>query len=114
MRQDTLKKLNRMLWIEYAKKAGIGLSIAAAITAAFMLESLDLMVTNSNVSGTIERIEPYVAKHSAANAVTIAIKLDDGRRIIVIEETSRHPRIGDRVEIAEHRHATGRVTHSLK
>lgn len=114
MREDTRKKLNQMLWIERTKKAGIGLAIAATISLAFSIESLDLMVTHSKVAGTIERIEPWVSKQSTGKAYTIGIKLDDGRHVSVIEEDTHEPHIGDRVEIAEHRHATGRVTHSFK
>ncbi|PPC79918.1 MAG: hypothetical protein CTY31_12160 [Hyphomicrobium sp.] len=114
MRHDTRKKLNQMLWIERAKKTGIGLAFAAAITLAFSIESLDLMVTHSKVAGTIERIDPLVSKQGTGRALTVGIKLDDGRHVSVIEELSSNPHIGDRVEIAEHRHATGRVTHSFK
>ena len=103
-----------MLWLERAKKAGIGVAIVAAIALAFSLESLDLMVTHSKVAGTIERIEPLVSKQSVGQAVTVGIKLDDGRHVSVIEDKTREPHIGDHVEIAEHRHATGRVTHSFK
>ncbi len=115
MRDDTRKKLERALWIDRLKKVGIGLAILAAIGAMFSFESLDLIETKTPVAGVIESIDPLIAKSvNAADAVNVGVRLDDGQHVRVIEMKTREPHIGDRIQIVEHRHATGRVTHTLK
>lgn len=115
MREDTRKRLERALWIDRAKKAGIGLAIVAAIATLFGFESLDLIETKTPVAGVIESIDPLVAKSvDAADTVNVGVRLDDGQHVRVIEMKTRQPHIGDRIQIVEHRHATGRVTHTLK
>lgn len=114
MRSSVKKKLNRVLWIERAKYAGAGLAIAAAIAIAFKIETLDLLVTDTRVAGVVEALAPLVAKSMSVQGVNVAVALNDGRHVRVVAEKSRAPHIGDKIEITEHRHATGRVTHTLK
>jgi len=115
MREDTRKKLERALWMDRLKKIGIGLGVLAAIGLIFAYENLDMVVTNKPVSGVIETIEPLVSKAAnASDAVTVEVRLDDGQHVRVIEMKTREPKIGERIEIVEHHHATGRVTHTMK
>ena len=114
MREETRKKLNQMLWRERAKKVAAGLAIIAAIGGVLGLENLDLKITDSRVAGVIETVDPLVSKGTTGQGVTVGVKLDDGRHVRVIEERARDPHIGERIEITEHRHATGRVTHTFK
>lgn len=115
MRDDTRRKLERAIWMDRLKKAGIGLAVVAAIGAVFAYENLDLVEQKKPVSGVIESIDPLVSKSAnAADAWTVGVRLDDGQHVRVIEMKTRDPKIGERLEIVEHRHATGRVTHSLK
>ena len=114
MREDTRKRLERALWADRAKKAGLGLAILAAIGAVFAYENFDLAVTNTRVAGVIDGLAPLVSKTSATDGVNVDVKLDDGRHVHVIADKKRDPHVGERIEITEHRHATGRVTHTLK
>jgi hypothetical protein len=118
MREETRKKLDRAIWRERAKRAGIGLAVLGAIGAFMAYQSLDLAVENTPVSGVVETVDVLVAPPSATGGggagQTIGIKLDDGRHVRVLALKSRDQHIGDRIEIVEHKHGTGRVTHSMK
>jgi hypothetical protein len=114
VREETRKRLERALWIERAKYAGIGLAIVAAISLAFGYEELDLKVSNTNVAGTVTDIEPLVSKTNSADGENVLVKLDNGPLVRVLAYKSRGIKVGDKIEVVEHHHATGRVTHTLK
>ena len=114
MREDTKKRLERAIWMERAKKAGIGVAIVAAIALAFGYENLDMMVTNTQVGGTVTDIEPLVSKSNSADGETLRVKLDDGHTVSVLALKSRNIKLGDHLDVTEHHHATGRVTHTMK
>jgi len=75
-------------------------------------------VTNTPVAGVIETIEPLVSPQAASasggEGVTLVVKLDDGRHVRVMAYKTRDSHVGDHIEVVEHHHGTGRVTHSLK
>jgi hypothetical protein len=116
VREDTKRRFQRVLWEERLKKIGIGIAIACAIGLAFAYESLDSAVTNSQVAGTITGIDPLVTKSSVAeaNGETVHVKLDNGPLVNVLALKSRHLMTGDRIQVVEHHHGSGRVTHTLK
>nr|WP_246317600.1 hypothetical protein [Hyphomicrobium methylovorum] len=106
--------MNRALWIERAQYAGIGLGIVAAIGLAFGYETLDLKVDNTDVAGVVTDIEPLVSKRDAADGENVLVKLDDGEMVRVVAYKSRNIKIGDKIQVVAHHHATGRVTHTLR
>lgn len=119
MSEETRRRLNRTLWIDRAKKAGIGLAIVAALGAVMAYQGLDASVVDARVSGVVEKVEPLIAPPSAAapglqGGLNVKVKLDSGRSVHVVAEKANEPHVGDRIEIVEHTHGTGRVTHSLK
>lgn len=114
MRDDTRKRLERAIWMERAKKIGIGAAICGAIALVFAYQSLDLKVTNSQIAGTVTEIDPLVSKTSAADGETVHVKLADGHAVQVLALKSRHIKIGEQIDVTEHHHATGRVTYTLK
>ncbi len=114
MREETRRRLERALWIDRAKKAGIGLAIVAAIGLVFGYEQLDLKVENKDVGGSVTDIEPLVSKQDAADGENVIVRLDDGQLIRVLAYKSRGIKVGDKIQIVEHRHATGRVSHTLR
>ena len=114
MREETKKRLERAIWTERAKKAGIVAVILAAMGMAFGYQNLDLQVTNSNVTGTVQEIDPLVSKTNSADGETVVVKLDDGQLVSVLALKSRNIKAGDKIEVIRHHHATGRVTHTLK
>jgi hypothetical protein len=44
--------------------------------------------------------------------LAVDVKLDDGRVVHVMALKTSEPHVGDRVEVAEHVHGSGRVTFS--
>jgi hypothetical protein len=114
LREETRKRLERAIWLERAKYIGIGLAILTAIGLAFGYETLDLKVSNTNVAGTVTDIEPLVSKTDSANGENVIVKLDNGPLVRVLAYKSRGIKVGDKIEVVEHHHATGRVTHTLK
>ncbi len=114
MREETRKRLERALWIDRAKKGGIALAVVAAIGLAFLYEQLDLTVENKNIGGTITDIEPLVSKQDSADGENVIVRLMDGQLVRVLAYKSRGLKVGDKIDVVEHHHATGRVTHTLK
>lgn len=114
MREETRKKLERALWLERAKYMAMGLGFVTVIAAAFTIESLDLMVTDTRVAGVVETVEPLISKTTAEAGVNVGVKLPDGRQVRVVALKEHTPTIGSALDITEHHHATGRVTYTLK
>jgi hypothetical protein len=114
MRNDTKKRLERAIWADRLKKIGIAAAIVAAIGLAFAYQSFDLQVTNTQVGGNVTEIDPLVSKTNAADGETVRVKLDDGRMVSVLALKSRNIKTGDHIDVVEHHHATGRVTHTMK
>jgi hypothetical protein len=116
MREETRKRLERALWIDRAKKAGIALAILAAIGLFFVYEDYDAHVEKARVPGTVVAIGPLNTTNSQAieNGLSVDVALDTGRRVTVWVLKKTDPHVGDHVEITEHRHHTGRVTYSWK
>ncbi|HML29273.1 MAG TPA: hypothetical protein PKE16_10615, partial [Hyphomicrobium sp.] len=114
LREETRKRLERALWMDRAKMAGIGLAVLAAIGLAFGYEELDLKVDNKDVGGTVTDLEPLVSKQDSADGENVIVRLDDGQLVRVLAYKSRGLKIGDKIQVVEHHHATGRVTHTLR
>ncbi len=114
MREETRKRLTKAIWIERAKRAGTGLAIMAALGLAFGYENLDLKVTDTRVTGTVQELDALVAKNNATDGENVLVKLEDGQLVRVIALKSRAIKPGDKLEVVAHHHATGRVTHTLK
>lgn len=114
MREETRKRLDHRLRVEKLKKVGIGLAIVAAIGLAFGYENMDLKVDDVQVAGVITGFDPLVSKQNSADGETVHVKLDNGQLVNVLALKSRNLKSGDHIQVTEHHHATGRVTHSLK
>ena len=114
MRDETRRRLNRAIWLERAKYIGIGVGIIAAIGLAFGYETLDMKVDDKEVAGVVKDIEPLVSKQNSATGENVIVKLDGGPFVRILAYKSRGLKIGDKIEVVEHHHATGRVTHTLK
>lgn len=114
MREETRKRLERALWLDRAKMAAVGLAVIAAIGLAFSYEELDLKVDNKDVGGTVTDLEPLVSKHDSADGENVIVRLDNGELVRVLAYKSRNLKIGQKIQVVEHHHATGRVTHTLR
>ena len=49
-----------------------------------------------------------------ADGENVIVRLDDGQLVRVLAYKSRGIKIGDKIQVVEHHHATGRTTHTLK
>jgi hypothetical protein len=116
MREETRKRLERTLWLERAKKAGIGVAILATVGLFFLYEDYDAHVEKIRVPGTIVSIGPINTTSSQAieNGLSVNVALENGHRVTVWVLKKRNPHVGDHVEITEHLHSTGRVNYSWK
>jgi hypothetical protein len=114
MREDTRKRLERAILIERLKKAGLGLAVIAGIGLSFAYQNYDLQETKTMVPGTVTEIDPLVSKTNSVDGETVRVRLDNGPLVSVLALKSRNLKAGDKIEVTQHHHATGRVTYTLK
>lgn len=116
MREETRKKLQRAVWRDRLKKIGIGVAIAALIGIFFTVENLDMMVENHRIAGVVDRLGPVTSKSMRVvrDDLDVGVRLVDGRHVDVLAMKKSEPHIGDKIEVTEHVHATGRRTYSWK
>jgi hypothetical protein len=116
MREETRRKLERQLWLQRGKKIGIGLGVAAVLGLFFLYEDYDAHVDNVRVPGTVVSIGPLNTTNTQAieNGLSVDVALENGRRVNVMVLKTSNPHVGEKVEITEHRHRTGRMTYSWK
>ena len=116
MREETRKKLQRVLWIDRAKKAGLALVALGIMGLFFLYEDYDAHVDRIRVAGTVESVKPLNTNSTklVENGLSVDVKLDSGGHVTVMALKTTDPHVGDHVEITEHRHRTGRVTYSWK
>jgi hypothetical protein len=116
MREETRRKLQRALWLDRAKKAGIGLAILGAIGLFFIYEDYDAHVDNVRVPGTVISVGPLNTTNTQAieNGLSVDVALDTGRHVTVWVLKKTEPHVGDHVQITAHQHRSGRTTYSWK
>ena len=116
MRAETRRKLERALWLDRAKKAGIGVAVLAAAGLLFLFEEYDAHIDNVRVAATVVSVGPLNANSTklVENGLSVDVKLDGGKHVNVFALKTTDPHVGDHVQITEHRHHTGRVTYSWK
>jgi len=116
MREETKRRLERALWLDRAKKAGIGLAVLSVIGLFFLYLDYDAQVEKTRVPGTVVSVGPLNTTSTQAieNGLSVDVALDNGRRVTVWALKTTDPHVGDHVEITAHRHHTGRVTYSWK
>ncbi len=109
MREETRQRLNRAIRLERLRNAAFVAGVAAALAGGFLLINLDASVEDRRVGATVEHVGPLNSKNSD-RALSVDVKLDDGRHATVIALKTTDPHVGDHVTVSEHRHRTGRVT----
>jgi hypothetical protein len=112
MREETRKKLQYALWRDRLKKIGLVVVGIAVVGGFFLIENLDMMVENHRVAGVIDRIGPVTSKSMKVvrDDLDVGVRLTDGRHVEVVTLKKNDPHVGDKVEVTEHIHATGRRT----
>ena len=116
MREETRRKLDRALWRERFKKMGMGAAALVLIGAYFVYEDYDLHIDNVRVPATVTAVGPLNIKSTKMieEGLSVDVALASGRHVNVMALKTTDPHVGDKVEITEHRHHTGRVTYSWK
>jgi len=116
MREATRLRLERNLWLEKLKWLGAGLGILAIAGGLCGYTGLDASVETRQVAGTIETVGPLTGSSTKAieEGLAVDVRLEDGRHARVMALKTRHPNVGDHIQIAEHVHGTGRVTFTWK
>ncbi len=116
MRSDTRARLDSALRKQQLKLVGIGAGVAAVMGALLWYTSLDATIKNRPAPGTISAIDAAAGQSTqiVENEVFVTVKLDDGRAARVLVLKTSKPALGQKVEIAEHIHGSGRSTFSWK
>lgn len=109
IREETRRKLDRLLFVQRLKWTAGAVAGVSAIIGLFILVGLDSEVENHAVAGKVEHIG-IASLATAAKAVAVDVALQDGRHVRVIASKAHEPHVGDQVSIMEHKHATGRIT----
>ena len=113
MREETKRRLERAIWTQRAKYAGMGLALCLVMAGVFAFISRDHDVENVRVPATIATVRPLPTKNTQAGLI-VDVTLADGKIVEVLANQTTDPKVGQKVEITEHRHATGRRTYSWK
>ncbi len=113
MRHETRARLDREIRMRRLRLAGIAASILATVVGGFLLVDLDAHENKLKIAGTVDKVTTYAGK-GAMDGLEIGVKLDDGRRVTVLANRTRDPHIGDRIDVTEHHHLTGRTTFTLR
>lgn len=114
MRAETKLRLERALWRERAKWIGAGLAVCLGMAAMFAWISADHAVEQVRIPATVTAVRPAATKGAAATGLLVDVKTPDGHTYELLVNQITDPKVGQQVEITEHRHATGRKTHSWK
>ncbi|MGD9669074.1 MAG: hypothetical protein AB7U75_08440 [Hyphomicrobiaceae bacterium] len=113
MRHETRQRLDREIRMRHLRIFGIAAVILAAVVGGFLLVDLDAHETKLKVAGTVDKVATFAGK-GAMDGLEISVKLDDGRHVTVLANRTRDPHIGDRIEVTEHHHLSGRTTFTLR
>jgi len=116
MREETRRRLERQLWLDKLKWVAAGVGVLGCVAAGLWLTGLDASIETRRIPGVVQTVGPLVGAKSTAieEGLAVDVRLDDGRlaHVMVLKKTSPH--VGDRVEVAEHIHGTGRITFSWR
>jgi hypothetical protein len=114
MREATRQRLERALRMRRLRFAGTGAAMALAVGVGAWWTGLDSNVETHQVPGVVTTVGPLHGATAKAmeEGLAVDVKLDDGRVAHVTALKARNPHVGDRVEIVEHIHGTGRHTFS--
>lgn len=111
MRDDTRRRIERAIWMQRLKWVGGALVLALVMAGGFWLEGRDATVETRKVAGVVEYVGPLTGKvraSTASAAVSVDVRLGDGRTARLMVPKTSEPHTGDHVEIKELIHGTGR------
>ncbi len=116
MRVETRSKLDRVLFMRKVKWTLAGVGVALLLGAGLYLSGLDASVEDRRLAGVVEKVGAYNGSNNMGvqNGLAVDVKLDDGRAAHVLVLKTTAPQVGERVEVTEHHHGSGRTTFSWK
>jgi hypothetical protein len=116
MRSETRSKLDRLLFMRKVKWTLAGIGLAILLAGGLYVAGLDATVEDRRIAGVIEKIGTYNGTNSQGvqNGLAVDVKLDDGRAAHVLVLRTNAPKVGERVEVTEHHHGSGRTSFSWK
>lgn len=116
MRSTTKAKLDQAIRLQWMKRAAIAGGVGLVIAAGLWYTGLDASMQNRRVKGVITTVSTAngMSTQVVENALSVDVKLEDGRNAQVIVLKTTEPKVGQAVEITEHVHGTGRSNFSWK
>ena len=116
MRSTTKAKLDQAIRLQWMKRAAVAGGVGLVIAGGLWYTGLDASVQNRRVKGVIESVATAngMSTQVVENALSVDVKLEDGRKAQVIVLKTTEPKVGQTVEITEHVHGTGRSNFSWK
>ena len=116
MREDTRRKFEQAIWRDRMRKVGIAAAIAVLIAGFTVLWSLDASTVNTRIPGEITHVGPLVgtSTQAAQEGLSVDVKLDAGGSVRVMALKTTDPKVGQHIEVTEHKHGTGRITYTWK
>lgn len=113
MREDTKRRLDRAIWLARIKVASVACAALLAMVAVFWWIDADATDEKVRVPGTISSVALNPSKN-VQGGLLVGVTLDDGKQVNVLVNQITDPKVGQKVQVTEHRHATGRKTYSWK
>ncbi len=116
MRSTTKAKLDQAIRLQWLKRGAAAGGLLLVIAAGLWYTGLDASVKNRPVKGVIANVSSAngMSTQVVETALSVNVKLDDGRTAQVIVLKTSEPKVGQAVEIVEHVHGTGRSNFSWK
>jgi hypothetical protein len=110
MRSTTKAKLDKAIRLHWLKRAAMAGGVGLVIAAGLWYTGLDASVQNRRVKGVITAVSSAngMSTQIVETALSVDVKLDDGRKAQVIVLKTSEPKVGQAVEITERVHGTGR------
>ncbi|MCB1527678.1 MAG: hypothetical protein KDJ45_08255 [Hyphomicrobiaceae bacterium] len=113
MRYELRQELDRAIRVRRLRMAAIAIAVLGLVASGFALIDVESHETRIRLGGTIDDVHNFAGK-GAMDGLEVGVKLEDGRHIRVLSLKSRHPQVGDLIEITEHRHPSGRTVFTLR
>lgn len=113
MREDTKRRLDRAIWQTRMRAVGLGAAALLVMVAVFWWIDADATDEKVRVGGTISSVGLSASKN-VQGGLLVGVTLDDGKQVNVLVNQITDPKVGQKVEITEHRHASGRKNYSWK
>ncbi|MGH8337129.1 MAG: hypothetical protein ACRETL_10000 [Gammaproteobacteria bacterium] len=113
MRAETKQRLERAIFLQRLKWVGAAAASILVMAGVFAYISADASVQNVRVPATITSVGLIPGKN-VQRGLLVGVRLTDGRLVNVLVNQITDPQVGQKVEITEHQHSTGRRNYSWK